>query len=478
MPGTNVCVDLVAPAVDVLGPLLAASAPPAAPGDRAYLATPADVLAAFLHHAGAGAAGERSSAPGVLAPLAAAAGASPRAARLLGGNAALMARKMAAMGVAAVLGGRVGPSAAALLPPGVAPAGALAAEDEVHLILEYGKGESFAGGPPGGAPRANRFIVTSALPEEAPAEFARTLAAGAAAGARVAVLSGLHMLEPLPGPARREALAAIAEALAGGDAAARAAGAPPTPVHVELASMASPEFVGEVAGVVLPLAASLGFNEQEGAALFEAMGGRYGGTGGAPPAERGELTQQVPRVAAVASVLRFLFRRLPRLSRIHFHSLAHHVLAHKRGGPAGPWAAKGPAPAVAAGAVACSTQACDLPDWRAPPPGGDDAAFYTLCPSRLGVGDPEAGAGTTVVRRLTLAAPVAEWEWEESDGGAIAFALAPVPICAKPTRTVGLGDAVSAAALVVDVPPAAARAPRARGAERRTGEAAEGRGEL
>ncbi len=450
------CVDLVVPAADVLGPLLAA-APPPAPGDRAYLSAPSDVLDVFLHHVGAGAAGERSSAPGVLAPLVAAAGASSRAARVLGGNAALMARKMAAMGVAAVLGGRVGPAAGALLPAGVAPAGALAREDEVHLILEYGKGEAFVGGAAGGAPRANRFIVTSALPEEAPAEFARTLTAGAAAGARVVVLSGLHMLEPLAGPARREALAAIAEALAAADAAAAAAGAPPTPVHVELASMASPEFVGEVAGVVLPLAASLGFNEQEGAALFEAVGGRYGGAGGLPPTSREELTQQVPRVAAVASLLRFLFRRLPRLSRIHFHSLAHHVLAHRRGGEGEgggghPWAAGGPAPAVAAGAVACATQACDLPRWDAPPPGGD-AAFYTLCPSRLGVGDPERGTGTSVMRRLTLDASVAEWEWEEAGGAVIAFALSPVPVCAKPTRTVGLGDAVSAAALVVDVPP-------------------------
>jgi len=445
-------VDLVAPAADVLGPLLA-SAPPPAPGDRAYLASPADALAAFLHHAVAGAAGERSSAPGVLAPLAASAAASPRSARLLGGNAALMARKMAAMGVGAVLGGRVGPAAGALLPAGVAPAGALAGEDEVHLILEYGKGEAFEGGGGAPAPRANRFIITSALPEEAPREFARTLAAGAAAGARVVVLSGLHMLEPLEGGARREALAAIAEALAGADERARARGAPPTPVHVELASMASPEFVGEVAGVVLPLAASVGFNEQEGAALFEAMGGRYGGGGGGlPPAAREELTQQVPRVAAVASMLRFLFRRLPRLSRIHFHSLAHHVLAHRRGGP---WAAGGPAPAAAAGAVACATQACDLPAWHAPPPAGE-GAFYTLCPSRIGVGDPEAAAGTSVVRRLTLAAPLAEWEWEEAGGAGILFALAPVPVCAKPTRTVGLGDAVSAAALVADVPPLAA----------------------
>jgi hypothetical protein len=62
---TNVCVDLVVPAADVLPALPAL--PAGAAGDRAFLATPADAAAAFAHHAAAGAAGERSSAPAVMA---------------------------------------------------------------------------------------------------------------------------------------------------------------------------------------------------------------------------------------------------------------------------------------------------------------------------------------------------------------------------------------------------------------------------
>jgi ADP-dependent glucokinase len=447
---TNVCVDLVVPAADVLPALPAL--PAGAAGDRAFLATPADAAAAFAHHAAAGAAGERSSAPAVMAALLAPAQASPRARHILGGNAALMAQKLARLGARVILGGRVGPKAAQLLAAGVAPAGALAAADDVHLILEYAAGEALLPGLPP-APRANRFIVTSGVPGEGPAALAEALARAGAAGAHALVLSGLHALESLPAQERSETLAATAAALA-----ARPRG---LPVHVELASVASAAFLAEVAAVVLaPHAASLGFNEGETAALYEALGGGYGGRG--QPRERGELTALMPRVAAVGAALRHAFRALPLLTRAHFHSLAHHIVVHRVGGQgegavaggAWPWS-RDPAAAAAAGAVACAEQACDVPAGEA-----REGQFYSLCPTKLGVGDPEVGSGVSAVRRLALAAPAATWRWPLHNatsaggggGGAeLLFAAVPVPVCAKPTRTVGLGDAVSAAALGADI---------------------------
>ena len=457
--GTNVCVDLVVPAADVL-PALPPPTAAAPPGDRAFLATPADAAAAFAHHAAAGAAGERSSAPAVMAALLAPAQASPRARHILGGNAALMAQKLARLGARVILGGRVGPKAAQLLAAGVAPAGALAAADDVHLILEYAAGEALLPGLPP-APRANRFIVTSGVPGEGPAALQEALARAASGGAHALVLSGLHALENLPPLARNQTLAAIAAALA-----ARAPRA--LPVHVELASVASGEYLRQVVEVVLaPHASSLGFNEGEAAGLYEALGGGYGGRG--QPKERGELTAMVPRVAAVGAALRHAFRALPRLSRAHFHSLAHHIVVHRVGGSGGggggvggagfPWSGN-PAGAAAAGALACAEQACDTTAAAA-----GEGQFYSLCPTKVGVGDPEAGSGVSAVRRLTLQAPAAEWRWplhnetsssgSGSSGGAGAqelhFAAVPVPVCAKPTRTVGLGDAVSAAALGADI---------------------------
>ena len=373
------------------------------------------------------------------------ASASPLARHVLGGNAALMAQRLARSGVRVVLGGRIGPKAAQLLHAGVLPAAPTAALDDTHLILEYAAGEAFEGaGAP--APRANRFIVTSGVPGEGPAALRETLARAAAEGAHVVVLSGLHALENLPPAQRTATLAALAAALA--------ARTPPTlPVHVELASVASAEYLQEVAALILaPHAASLGFNEGEAAALYAVLGGRYGAPG--TPKDAGELTALVPRVASVSALLRHIFRALPRLTRAHFHSLAHHIIAHSvgsSGAAARPWSAH-PAAAAAAGALACATQACDTDAAAATP-----AQFYTLCPSKLGVGDTELGSGVSAVRRLTLEAPMAEWTWplrnaSAQDGEAsLHFALAPVPVCAKPTRTVGLGDAVSAAALGADI---------------------------
>ena len=464
---SNVCVDLVVPAKDVLlpAPLLSAEH---GSTDRAFLSTLADLSSAFTFHAHAGAAGERSSSPAVMAALLGPAEASPSARHILGGNAALMAQKLASQGVRVVLGGRIGPKAAALLHPAIQPATPQAPADDTHLILEYQAGQEFLGVP---APRANRFIVTTGVPEDAPLAVAQAVAQGAAQGAGVLVLSGLHALENLPAQQRAATLAAIAAALAT---------RPPTlPVHVELASVASAEYLAAVCSAILtPHAASLGFNEGEAAALYEALGGNYSSAKGssAPglPKDRAELTALVPKVASVASLLRHLFRALPLLTRAHFHCLAHHIVVHRVGGSGGgaaagagagagspshgPWSSN-PAGAAAAGALACATQACDTSV-----AGATQGQFYALCPTRMAVGDVEVGSGVTVVRRLSTSSSAAgsggrvaaEWQWPLARGGGeegqqLHFAAVPVPVCASPTRTVGLGDAVSAAALGADM---------------------------
>ena len=453
---TNVCVDLVVPAGEVMAPYL--GAPGVRVGDVPFLATTTDVASAFLHHANAGVAGERSSAKEAMASLLSHANASPKARALLGGNAALMAQRMAAMGVKVVLGGRIGPRARALLPPTVASAAPQADTDDVHLILEYGKGEEFGGVA---SPRANRFIVTSGVPGEATASVRETVEAvrsgNGVTGALV--LSGLHALENLPSGERTETLQGIADALA--------ARTPATlPVHVELASTASHTYSLEVARAIFPHASSLGFNEGELASLYEALGGLYINKGG-HPGNRGELAGAVPKVASVSHALRFIFREFPTLTRLHFHALPYHILAHKVKGDGShaPWSSN-PSGAAAAGAMACALQACDILD--SPPStltlAANASLFTTLCPSKLGVGDGELGSGVTAVRRLTLDSPTATWVWgleegkgvrEGGNGGGdeynIHFAVAPVPICSNPTRTVGLGDTVSASALATDI---------------------------
>ena len=183
----------------------------------------------------------------------------------------------------------------------------------MHLILEYGAGETGPGGAV--APRANRFILTAAGERSADA-LVSLVRAGDAEAVDVLVVAGLLMLEPLEVRARARALAAVAAALRARHA--------PSSVHIELASCADAAFVRAVAESLFPLADSVGFNEQEAAGLYEALAGGWPAEGGG----RGAVAGAAPAAAAVADLLRDLFERVPALSRLHFHSLAFPVLAY------------------------------------------------------------------------------------------------------------------------------------------------------
>jgi hypothetical protein len=454
----NVCVDLIAPAADVLT-FSAADAP----RDVPVVTSPADARAVFLHHFAAGAAGERSctDAP-EFARLVAAAGAAPGARRSLGGNAALMGRKLARLGAGVILGGHIGPDAAALLPPpvrvvppgGGAPvaaadaAAAGAGSDEVHLILEYPMGAALGGHV---ASRANRFILTADLANaDIAAAVAGVVAAADAAGAHALVVAGLHMLEPLAHEVRSARLAAVAAALQG-----RAGG---YVVHVELASSADRAWTRAVADALFPVVDSVGFNEVEAAFLFEALGGQYGGgANGSGVGEWAEVTSTTggARTPAIASLLRFVFEAFPSLSRLHFHSLPLHVVAHRPGGGGGAGARKwrDPAGAAAAGSVTATTEACGAgPVALASTPD----ALYLLAAAAAKTTDPRGPGGTgasgDAIQSLSPRRPVATWAWAAAEpGGPVSFALAPVAACRKPRSTVGLGDAISAAGLAADV---------------------------
>lgn len=429
--GYNVCLDAIARAADVLA-LPEAGVPGA---DAALLRSVPDVQAAFTHFFAGGAAAERATTPAVMAQLVAAAEAAPGLRKSLGGNAALMARRLAAVapGAAVVLGGHVGPDAAALLPPSVALAAPAAPTDEVHLILEYSRGEVLGGVP---APRANRFIVTADAANTRVGALLATIAAADAARADSLTIAGLHMLEPLPADARRAALAEVAAALRGRNGSYS--------VHVELASCADAGYVRELADALFPLAHSLGFNEQEAAFVYTALGG----PGGAVTAAAVAASRPAP--AAVAALLRWLLEAYPSsLTRLHFHSLAFHVVAYRKAAVGVAW--RGNAGAVAAGAAAATTEACGVPADGVTPAHVSllaDAVFTADDPRAGGTGAP---AGAT--HSLSSATPVASWLWG-SAVGPVAFRLAPVAVCARPASTVGLGDAVSATGLAADVLPA------------------------
>lgn len=181
---------------------------------------------------------------------------------------------------------------------------------------------------------------------------------------------------------------------------------------------------------------------------------RVRGNGGAlarPPAR--VCPSPTPRARPlVRCCFRRVMRSFPSLVRVHFHCLAFHVIAMAHAAdarPPPPWGAA--RAAVAAGSVAATLQACGGG-------GGGDALhgrdLSFLAPRSIIAGDPEAGGGAPGRVALTAESPVGEWSWAVAPGGGggtarvVEFAFAPVVVCAVPARTVGLGDAISAAGLL------------------------------
>jgi len=298
--GTNVCVDLIVPVKDVLTITVDDK-----PQDTAIASSISDINNVFLHHFAAGAAGERScSSSSVFDSLVTKAQQLSSARNSLGGNAAIMARKLSNLGAEVYLSGNVGPVAASLLPSSVHTlTSSSSTNDEVHLILEYPMGLTMGQYT---ASRANRFILTADLANADMSDPLRTLISTAdKENIHTLVLSGLHMLEPLSKDNREQRLLIIKDLLLNRQGKYL--------VHIELASSADKEWTALVANTLFPLADSIGFNEVEAAFLFEAIGGIYSGknmqnsTSGV--GSRDEIVSSMPRITSISSLLRYIMEQ-------------------------------------------------------------------------------------------------------------------------------------------------------------------------
>jgi len=187
--------------------------------------------------------------------------------------------------------------------------------------------------------------------------------------------------------------------------------------HLELASIGSPDLLRDIATRVLPRVDSLGLNEQE-------LGGIYLVTGGK---QHDVDAFKAPKVSTVADAIKHLFSLAlshshsasPRaLTRVHFHCLHFHLIAQKQGSIWEPGTQS-----VAQGSLACSHQACEHK--------GVDVVL-----------SPEIEISQNTFKTFDYDHPVTTWSSEGLD-----FYLAPVLVCRVPTRTVGLGDAISGVGL-------------------------------
>ncbi|XP_028814226.1 ADP-dependent glucokinase isoform X3 [Denticeps clupeoides] len=297
----------------------------------------------------------------------------------------------------------------------VVPPESLQETDEFHLILEYKAGERWGATQ---APQANRFIFSHDVSNGGMRTLEMFIASLEEFQPDLVVLSGLHMMEGMGKQMWEERLKEAVVAIS--DVRNE------VPIHLELASMTDKEYMSSIMQEqVIPIVNSIGLNEQELLFLSQA--------GSGPHAEL-ETWNGVPDVGRVTDILLWVLEQHGRtepsseadLSRIHFHTLAYHILATVEGY----WGNQ--AAAVAAGARVASSQACGL---------------QAVDVSKVGLKAPLQffSSFSEPRERLTLNPnqPVTVWH-----RGNVTFLLTPVLVCKQPLRTVGLGDAISAEGLL------------------------------
>ncbi|XP_008289830.1 ADP-dependent glucokinase isoform X1 [Stegastes partitus] len=413
--GVNACVDVV---VSGVGLLQALAVDPGTGLDHEVLHSKEDLKEAFIHYMGRGAAAERFfSDKEAFQRIARAAAEYPGAKLYVGGNAALIGQKLATYSeLMVLLCGPVGPKLHEMLDEQiVVPPESLQETDEFHLILEYKAGEQWGSTQ---APQANRFIFSHDVSNGEMSSLETFVASLEEFQPELVVLSGLHMME---GQGRelweerlKEAVLAISDIRKD------------IPIHLELASMTDKDYMNSIMQEqFMPIVSSIGLNEQELLFLSQAGEGPHA-----------ELTswKGIPDVDRVSDILLWILEQHGRsdpsseadLTRIHFHTLAYHILATVDGY----WGNQ--AAAVMAGARVASSQACGLQvvdiskvELKAP------LEFYS--------------SHTEPREQLSLnpTEPVTVWR-----RGNVTFHFTPVLVCKRPLRTVGLGDAISAEGLV------------------------------
>nr|XP_055048699.1 ADP-dependent glucokinase isoform X2 [Misgurnus anguillicaudatus] len=412
--GVNACVDVV---VSGVGLLQALALEPGSGNDHEVLHGKEDLKEAFIHYMEKGAAAERFfSDKEVFQRIARAAAEYPGAQVYVGGNAALIGQKLASNPqLVVLLCGPVGPKLHEMLDEQiVVPPESLQETDEYHLILEYKSGEQWGTSR---APQANRFILSHDVSNGRMSALETFIASLEEFNPDLVVLSGLHMMEGMGRDLWENRLKEAVDVISDVNNE--------VPIHLELASMTDKDYMNQILQEVMPIVSSVGLNEQE--LLFLTQ------SGGGPHADLASW-DGIPDVGRVSDILLWVLEQHGRadpesesdLTRIHFHTLAYHILATVDGH----WGNQ--VSAVAAGARVASSQACGL---------------QTVDVTKVALKAPLNFYSSFTEPRESLMVdvmnPVTVWR-----RGNVSFHLTPVLVCKQPLRTVGLGDAISAEGLL------------------------------
>ncbi|XP_042198960.1 ADP-dependent glucokinase isoform X2 [Callorhinchus milii] len=415
--GVNACVDVV---VSGVGLLRALSLVPGTSHDHEAMNSSEQLQDTFAHFMDRGAAAERLFADrDAFLSIAQTASVQPGAKHFVGGNAALIGHKMVThSNLSVLLCGPVGPKLHELLDDRIiVPPESLQEVDEYHLILEYQAGESWGEIK---APQANRFIFSHDVSNNEMNMMEAFVGSLEEFNPELIVLSGLHMMEGQEKEMREKRLQEIGLLIS--------EISNEVPIHLELASMTDPAYMTDILHQILPIVNSVGLNEQE--LLFISQSGLG-------PYSSQASWDGIPDVGKVSDIIFWMLQNYGRiepesdsdLTRIHFHTLAYHILATVDGY----WANQ--MSAVAAGARAAGIQACGGPTI-------DHRKFILKAPREFSPSWTDDSLKRVKIV-LTPTDPVHMWQREN-----ISFYFTPVLICKHPIRTVGLGDAISAEGLL------------------------------
>ena len=331
-----------------------------------------------------------------------------------------------------MLAGPIGSSLRTLLPPQIhTPTHTPDTPDEVHLILEYPKGQRWGKIT---SNCANRVIVSHDVANAKMVSLEGFRENLELFKPDLVILSGAHLMQGETENFKRERLVDVARLLDVVPAT--------TPVHSELATIGELTYLRDLAESTFSRIDSLGLNEQELVSLARASGAKFDF----------DRIPSKPTIAQVSDLLHWLVqthsslgREGSRLTRVHFHTLSFHILATV----VSPSRWGNTRSAVLAGARVAGLQACDLERF--------DAEKYELrVPVEFRLSETDEALSRRVARVTGECGDVWRCEgggvncegvirWER---GGVEYALALVLVCRAPVKTVGLGDAISSMGLL------------------------------
>lgn len=354
----------------------------------------------------------------------------------VGGNAPVMAGRMATEGCDVLLGGSFSPDFRDVLSQHITVAGNEVEEPDIHLILEYPSGASWGRYT---SRRANRYIVHSDdhNPYLASMEdFEQKLQNF---HPDLLVVGGLQMMDSFPfQQGERESLLSHLSRLL-------SSSSPRTGVHFEMASFVDEDLMADLLELVVPQADSLGMNEQELPNLLSLLRG----------SNVTVLSDPNPRVATVLDQMRDLYRILNQrhrdanrasddanrasdnasangrpLSRLHVHTLAFQAMIVTHGSQ---W--KNTMSATAKASLTANRHVCGSSDI-------DPSKARLIMDESFSVSRQEGS------QRIPLeeARPVSCWDEDDYQ-----ICVAPVLVCTEVYQTAGGGDNISAAGLVLQI---------------------------